>query len=92
MVDVVDLTLARAERQEIEGDREAIPGGYVLQAKNQVGFQLAAYDTSKPLVIDPVLVYSTYGGDGSNEIGQRRPHCLRGVGPVIRGFRQERLD
>ncbi|HEV7515891.1 MAG TPA: SBBP repeat-containing protein, partial [Thermoanaerobaculia bacterium] len=31
----------------------------------RVGFELAAYDRTRPLVIDPVLVYSTYlGGSG----------------------------
>ena len=30
----------------------------------QVGIQLAAYDRTKPLVIDPVLLYSTYLGGG----------------------------
>jgi hypothetical protein len=34
----------------------------------QVGFQLAAYDRNRPLVIDPVLSYSTYlGGSGWDE-------------------------
>src|SRR5439155_18826573 len=33
----------------------------------QVGFAVAAYDLRKPLVIDPVLSYSTYlGGSGSD--------------------------
>lgn len=34
-----------------------------------VGFQLAAYDTTKPLIIDPVLVYSTYlGGSTAGDV------------------------
>jgi len=33
-----------------------------------VGFAIAAYDRSKPLIIDPVLVYSTYLG-GNNVDG-----------------------
>ncbi|MBI4468604.1 MAG: SBBP repeat-containing protein [Acidobacteria bacterium] len=34
-----------------------------------VGFQVAAYDVSKPLIIDPVLSYSTYlGGSGNDRI------------------------
>jgi beta-propeller repeat-containing protein len=58
--------------QEVDGVRTAIAGGYVLNAPSQVSFQLAAYDRSRPLIIDPVLVYSTYlggsVGDGGNGI------------------------
>jgi len=35
----------------------------------RVGFQIAAYDASKPLVIDPVLTYSTYLGGSDRDIG-----------------------
>jgi hypothetical protein len=52
--------------QEIDGERLAIDGSYVIKGRNRVGFQVAAYDSSRPLVIDPVMVYSTYLG-GSNE-------------------------
>ena len=34
-----------------------------------MGFQVAAYDTTKPLVIDPMLVYSTYLGGISSDSG-----------------------
>src|SRR2546426_1499681 len=51
--------------QEVDGVRKEIRGGYVLKNHHQVGFRLAAYDATRPLVIDPVLVYSTYlGGTG----------------------------
>ena len=56
--------------QDINGQQREIEGGYVLHrakshSKDQVGFQVVAYDKNKPLVIDPVLVYSTYlGGSG----------------------------
>src|SRR2546425_9844516 len=54
--------------QEIDGDRKEIPGAYVLTGRHQVGFRVAAYDASQPLVIDPVLVYSTYlGGSGVDQ-------------------------
>jgi hypothetical protein len=53
--------------QEVDGVRQTIAGGYVLKNHGQVGFQVAAYDASRPLVIDPVLSYSTYlGGLGSD--------------------------
>ncbi len=53
--------------QEAAGGRREIAGGYRLKDKNQVSFEVGAYDASKSLVIDPalVLVYSTYlGGNG----------------------------
>ncbi len=43
-----------------------MPSRYVLQGEHRVGFELGGYDSSKPLVIDPVLAFSTYlGGAGS---------------------------
>ena len=50
--------------QEAAGVRKRIEGRYRLRAANEIGFELAAYDTSKPLVIDPTLVYGTYFGTG----------------------------
>jgi hypothetical protein len=53
--------------QNIDGSRREIAGGYVRKGANRVGFQVAAYDCGQPLVIDPVLSYSTYlGGSGFN--------------------------
>ncbi len=53
--------------QEVRGVRHEISGGYVLRKPHEVAFQIAAYDATKPLVIDPVLFYSTYlGGSGSD--------------------------
>jgi hypothetical protein len=53
--------------QEIDGTRQKIDGGYVLKGANRVGFVVAAYDRSRPLVIDPVLAYSTYLGGSDFE-------------------------
>jgi uncharacterized repeat protein (TIGR01451 family) len=55
--------------QEVEGVRREIPGGYVLKGRHQVGFRVAAYDPSRALVIDPVLVYSTYLGGNDTDYG-----------------------
>jgi hypothetical protein len=51
--------------QELNGVRQAIRGSYVVRNNNEVGFEVAPYDRSRALVIDPVLAYSTYLG-GSN--------------------------
>ena len=45
-------------------------GKYVLLADNRIGFEVSGYDPTRPLVIDPVLVYSTYLGGSSEESGK----------------------
>lgn len=55
--------------QEMDGAQREIPGGYVLKNAQEVGFQVAAYDRSRPLVIDPVLSYSTYLGGSAGAYG-----------------------
>ena len=51
--------------QEIDGVRRKIDGRYVIKSGKRVGFRLAAYDTTRPLVIDPVVIaYSSYLGGG----------------------------
>jgi hypothetical protein len=45
---------------------------YRVKDKREVTFAIARYDAARPLVIDPVLSYSTYLGgsniDGANAI------------------------
>jgi len=54
--------------QEINGLKVPVPGGYELLSSSQsggfieVGFSTGDYDTEKPLIIDPVLEYSSYIG------------------------------
>lgn len=55
--------------QQLDGRRQPVQGGYKLLGSNRVGFEVAAYDASRPLVIDPVLAYSSYlGGSGDDGI------------------------
>src|SRR5262249_4110109 len=55
--------------QNIAGSKKQIEGGYALLSDQEVGFQLGSYDLAVPLIIDPVLVYSTYlGGSGLDAV------------------------
>ncbi len=48
--------------------RIAINGKYLLEDKNSFSFKINNYNPDLPLVIDPVLSYSTYlGGSGNDE-------------------------
>src|SRR5262249_46905062 len=52
-----------------DGTKKFIEGHYILRDSSTVGFNLSAYDSTRPLLIDPVLSYSTYlGGSGNEEI------------------------
>ena len=48
--------------QTVKGFRREIEGGYRLKDKQTVVFALGAYDRTQPLVIDPMLSYSTFLG------------------------------
>ena len=51
--------------QDINGQRVNVPAAYNLLGNGQVNFSLGYFDPTQPLVIDPVLAYSTYlGGSG----------------------------
>jgi len=52
--------------QIVAGHRREVEGRYVPIAPDQVRFEVAKYDRSTPLVIDPVVAYSTYFG-GAND-------------------------
>ncbi len=54
--------------QESNGQRVPVVGGYAMKDESHIGFQVSNFDATKPLVIDPVLVYSTYlGGSGADQ-------------------------
>ncbi|HVM95305.1 MAG TPA: SBBP repeat-containing protein, partial [Candidatus Acidoferrales bacterium] len=55
--------------QDVDGVRTAVGGGYELRGAHSAGFRVAAYDRSRPLVVDPVLVYSTYLGANDGNFG-----------------------
>ena len=59
--------------QRADGAKHFVPVHYAVKGKNQVEFRLAPYDTRQPLVIDPILSYSTYLGGSSIDV--RQWHC-----------------
>jgi hypothetical protein len=54
--------------QKKDGARQLVDGNYVIH-QHQVGFEVAAYDKERTLVIDPTLVYSTYLGGSGGDVG-----------------------
>jgi len=53
--------------QWVDGARREVQGSYVLHKPNAVGFLVGRYDRRFPLVIDPVISYSTYLGGSGDE-------------------------
>lgn len=65
-----DIVLHRpVAYQEAAGLRQEIAANYIERGPGVVGIQLGPYDSTLPLVIDPVLVYSTYLGGSGNDHG-----------------------
>jgi len=62
------LQRAPVAYQEVGGARCPVASRYTL-AGDRVGFALGAYDAGKPVVIDPMLSYSTYLGGGYTDAG-----------------------
>ncbi len=61
--------LAPQVYQENQGLKTIVGGRYRLDQGAQVGFEVGAYDRARPLVIDPVLDYSTYWGGSGQDWG-----------------------
>jgi hypothetical protein len=52
--------------QNVAGERREVAAGFVVHGQ-EVTFALGSYDRCQPLVVDPVLSYSTYlGGSGTD--------------------------
>ena len=72
-----NLVLTVADREVVQkapvayqlekGRRQAVAAGHELHPDGTVGFKLGSYDRNRPLVIDPVLVYSTLAGGSESD-------------------------
>ncbi len=49
--------------------RTYVDARYVVRGGSRVGFEVAAHDQKKALIIDPILSYSTYLGGSQDDLG-----------------------
>jgi hypothetical protein len=56
------------QRDAKTGARRRVNGNYIALAGGAVGLRLDGYDRSRALVVDPVLVYSSYWGGGTETL------------------------
>ncbi len=63
--------LAPKVYQVVRGKKQEIAGRWKLKSANVAGFRLGRYDHSRALVIDPVLLYSSFlGGSQKNTLNK----------------------
>ena len=75
-----DVTLHRPRAyQRIAGGQLEIAANYVQRGRRVIGIEVAPYDPSQTLIIDPVLSYSTYLGGTTNQV-------LTGIASDSNGF------
>ncbi len=55
--------------QQVKGERQEIRGKYTLAGDHRITFSITKYDRNEPLVLDPVLNYSTYLGGTADDDG-----------------------
>ena len=55
--------------QEVDGTHVTVAGRYRVLSDHEVAIDIGAYDHDQPLIIDPVLSYSTFLGGRANDTG-----------------------
>jgi uncharacterized repeat protein (TIGR01451 family) len=69
-IDEKQINLQQPLVYQIEdGNKKEIEASYILKENKNISFSIKKYDISKPLIIDPKIVYSTYLGGSSYNIG-----------------------
>ena len=61
------VTDARPRSHQTTTGRVAVESAFMLHGERSYGFALGSYDHSRPLVIDPAIVYATYLGGTNTE-------------------------
>jgi hypothetical protein len=63
-----EVRVNRPEIYQLAGNRrEKIEGSYVLASNNEIALQLGPYDSNRPLIVDPVIQYSTFLGGTTSD-------------------------
>lgn len=67
-VDRLELSKPVAYQTRASGERVDIPATFNESGDHSIGFELGTYDANLPLVIDPIVQFSSYyGGSGADE-------------------------
>ena len=66
--------------------KTSIPARYLLSAHNTVSFALGDYDHSRPLIIDPEVIYSTVFGGTETTTGSSSTNLYAGMTVDSKGF------
>lgn len=53
--------------QDIDNIKKEVSGKFILKDEHQISFEVGVYDSTRSLVIDPVLSFSTYLGGNDND-------------------------
>lgn len=55
--------------QEIDGSRQPVTAAFQKWSNGELGFQVGDYDATKPLIIDPTLLWNTFLGNQWADVG-----------------------
>ena len=64
-----EVRLHKPVAYQTDNGKHGVEARYVLKPGKRVGIEVGSYDPGRPLVIDPVLAYSTYLGGNAGDQG-----------------------
>ena len=79
----IRMPISRVHQETGASSKRSIDGHYVLRSANEVGFEIAAYDRTKSLVIDPTIQYGAMlSGNGALQSVQNNAIALDSSGNI----------